>query len=91
MIRVQLHMIKSWDVTTLLLNGNLILRLRAHMGLQKRLHRCITVEVGNLDNWSGGNTRSPMWPLSQNDGSLNLVEENRTSSHNPVLLTQKLH
>jgi hypothetical protein len=27
------------------------------------------VEVGNLDNWSGGNTRSPMWPLSQNDGS----------------------
>jgi hypothetical protein len=70
MIRVQLHMIKSWDVTTLHLSGNLVPRLQAQMGLQKRLHMGITVEVGNLDNWSGGNHRSPMWPLSQNDGSI---------------------
>jgi hypothetical protein len=30
---------------------------------------CITVKVGNLDNWSRGNPRFPMWHLSQNSSS----------------------
>jgi hypothetical protein len=35
-----------------------------HRGLHKR----ITTEGESLDNWRWGNPRSPMWPLSHNDG-----------------------
>jgi hypothetical protein len=43
-----------------LLNRNLVPRLQAQRGLQKRLYKRIIVEGENLDNWSGGNLRPPM-------------------------------